>query len=321
MLRKGHFLLLVLLALIGFVSANRQPRACPRVRVVRPEWLYGEWSDWSPCSKTCGGGGLQHRRRQCADNNPGCLASETRPCGQRPCAPGWSEWCEWEGCRATCGTGERMRVRFCEGGTLRCPGKDFQISRCNAGVPCPGFYDWSSWSQCSTSCGMGVRHRERTCFDEYECRGNKTEAQACNEGPCNRYRHGQWSGPCDGGTMHRQRQCHPSREHCPGTDVERQRCNDFPCHSQHRLPRPFDPRRVSSAHCVWTTWTGWSGCSAPSHYRCDGPEQGRGQRWRQRYCVRADVRSECEHHNRCDGSGQQTEVCALDPRSDPCRRG
>ncbi|KAI6204496.1 hypothetical protein M3Y94_00680800 [Aphelenchoides besseyi] len=162
---------------------SRSTRACPRVAVIPgPEWRFGEWSFWSECSRSCGPQGVRQRRRQCAASNPNCQTHESQRCNQRPCALGWSEWCEWEACRASCGSGERQRIRFCEGGTLRCPGKDFQISRCNAGVPCHGFHEWSAWTRCSKSCGLGEQRRERQCFDERLCRGNRIETRRCNEG-------------------------------------------------------------------------------------------------------------------------------------------
>ncbi|CAD5233969.1 unnamed protein product [Bursaphelenchus xylophilus] len=99
------------------LALHRERRACPRIVRVEPR-PYGEWSRWSSCSKTCGGGGIQHRRRQCVVEN--CQTSESRACGNIPCALGWSEWCEWGHCRATCGQGERMRIRYCEAGRVYC---------------------------------------------------------------------------------------------------------------------------------------------------------------------------------------------------------
>ncbi|KAI6180169.1 Thrombospondin type 1 domain protein [Aphelenchoides besseyi] len=278
---------------------SRSPRACPRVAVIPgPEWRFGEWSFWSECSRTCGPQGVRQRRRQCAASNPNCQTHESQRCNQRPCALGWSEWCEWEACRATCGSGERQRIRFCEGGTLRCPGKDFQISRCNAEVPCHGFHDWSAWTRCSKSCGLGEQRRERQCFDERLCRGSRIETRRCNEGPCVR-RVADWSAwsrcdrDCDGGLSTRRRV----------DEVETRRCNEQPCGLYRR--------------CQWTTWTPWSACRVAQNYDCRRPS-GIGERRRERFCVGRTRAENCKWS--CNGEAEKRENCRLDPRNNPCNR-
>lgn len=58
------------------------------------------WSEWTPCSSSCGGG-AQGRTRQCARSNPlDCpqqLEQETRTCNYQPCETGSTSGkiCEW----------------------------------------------------------------------------------------------------------------------------------------------------------------------------------------------------------------------------------
>jgi hypothetical protein len=61
-----------------------------------------EWSDWSECSKSCGGG-TRTKVRQCVnqrdkDGNP-CKVDlvDTEACNLNPC-PEWTEWTPWTEC-------------------------------------------------------------------------------------------------------------------------------------------------------------------------------------------------------------------------------
>ena len=62
-----------------------------------------QWSDWSPCSQTCGGG-LSLRTRECVlplERAAGCdgEAREERECNNNLC-PVWTEWTDWSACTA-----------------------------------------------------------------------------------------------------------------------------------------------------------------------------------------------------------------------------
>jgi hypothetical protein len=78
-----------------------------------------EWTAWSTCSATCGGGTPQSRTRfivtpasnggqDCPDMNQ--IAS----CGLEECPVDcvFGEWMEWSPCSATCGGGTQSRTRF-----------------------------------------------------------------------------------------------------------------------------------------------------------------------------------------------------------------
>lgn len=109
---------------------------------------WSQWSSWSPCSLSCGGG-RQHRSRQCNSPAPRgtgrtCLdkGKDWRPCNVAPCVAGgrWSCWSDWTRC--DCGnrnedaaTAMRTRSRQCrtEDGleAIGCPGQQQQEQECD----------------------------------------------------------------------------------------------------------------------------------------------------------------------------------------------
>ncbi|ULT83491.1 hypothetical protein L3Y34_012609 [Caenorhabditis briggsae] len=102
------------------------------------------WSDWSPCSASCGFG-VQTRDRTCSSPEPRggqlCtgLAHQTSLCDLPACdheSDGeWSAWNEWSGCMGNCGFGTRTRVRACVSppashGGQPCFGRSSEITEC-----------------------------------------------------------------------------------------------------------------------------------------------------------------------------------------------
>jgi len=129
------------------------------------EWT--QWSAWSSCSQTCGGG-ERTRNRKCysiggslpgigprTGNRPGCRGKGTEriSCGNNQCSvTEWTQWSAWSSCSRTCGGGERTRERNCKsiGGSLsikprtqlrivnrHCRGEGTEESSCGNNQ-CPG---------------------------------------------------------------------------------------------------------------------------------------------------------------------------------------
>ncbi|KAF6769316.1 hypothetical protein AHF37_11847 [Paragonimus kellicotti] len=175
-------------------ACNRGP--CP----VNGGW--GEWSPWSHCSKSCGGG-QRRRTRRCDHPAPAyggedCPANgymEVSDCQDVPCPVNgeWSNWSSWSACSRTCGIGLQTRERECSqpspqfGGRL-CPGSAKEVRTCEVNRPgssvaCPGsgasdpalpystWTEWSAWSTCEPDCLFtvprsqlgGWQRRTRTC--------------------------------------------------------------------------------------------------------------------------------------------------------------
>ncbi|XP_046396298.1 semaphorin-5B [Ischnura elegans] len=127
---------------------SRMTRACPRPKCSSdndPGSDWGCWSEWSPCSATCG---LGMRRR-------------TRLCNPRPPPPGVDVHSMPVRCEGPSTGEEPCEMPTCE--SLR------------------GWGDWSVWSECDDG---GEQHRRRRCLlapgvGGEVCRGPQMQARMC----------------------------------------------------------------------------------------------------------------------------------------------
>ncbi|XP_022783430.1 coadhesin-like [Stylophora pistillata] len=288
-------------------SCNTQN--CP----VNGGWT--QWTQWSACDKTCGGGN-SNRHRQCTNPPPQnggktCPGNknEYRSCNSQGCPVngGWSAWGQWSGCSKTC-DGQRTRHRSCTNPSpsnhgASCPGSRVQSEACNVGK-CPGPVDgswtaWSEWSTCTKSCSGGTQRRTRSCTNPKPAHGGKScvggteESQQCNKQACPV--DGGWtpwnswtecSATCGGGTRSRTRACTnppPSGDGsgCIGSYVEVEQCKTHSC----PVNGKFSP------------WTQWQQCSKT----CGGGTQTRTRR--------CDSPSPSNGGKACTGDTFQTREC------------
>ena len=104
---------------------------------------YGQWSEWSECSKLCGGGTRRMERPCLAASFRRCTEELviTEDCNTDSCkGPGlWGEWSEWSKCTASCSGGQRRRYRSCQGAEIGAEGCNTipeEIENCNI-FACP----------------------------------------------------------------------------------------------------------------------------------------------------------------------------------------
>ena len=115
-------------------GSQRRERACVATRAVgslfcpgpgdeqqecgtEPCPIWTEWTEWAPCTRSCGGGQTTQRRECVLPRSGGELGCEGEPIREGECntqtCPSWGPWTEWTECSATCGGGSWTKTRQC----------------------------------------------------------------------------------------------------------------------------------------------------------------------------------------------------------------
>lgn len=296
---------------------------------------YSEWSKFSECNATCGGG-IMVRKRSCNNPEPqhggkNCkglgTAVEEKNCNSFPCPldGGYSHWSNFTSCSVTCGGGEQTRIRSCTNPVPCCGGRNcehlgpsVETRKCNT-CKCVidgGYSEWCSFTACSVTCGGGVSYRTRTCTGPPPENGGRScdslgpdiETQECNTEECpidgNFTKWGNWSecsATCGDGLRIRTRTCIlPSPQYggknCSELGLtETQGCNPYPC----------------SIDGNYSKWTEWSECSAT----CGG-----GFRSRARNCTKPSPRHGGKNCSEL-GPANETQECHTHGCPPPCTGG
>ena len=103
------------------LGSSKDEKPC-FLKICPMDGKYGQWTGFSTCDKTCGGG-KQFRTRVC--NNPPAAfggkncegpSKHEQSCNTEECPAvhgGFSEWSAFGACSVTCGEGKKSRSRSC----------------------------------------------------------------------------------------------------------------------------------------------------------------------------------------------------------------
>ncbi|XP_071151058.1 uncharacterized protein [Mytilus edulis] len=161
---------------------------------------YTDWSAWSVCTVSCGGG-TQDRTRSCTNpvqqyggNDCSQIGSdyEQEACNTQVCIidGAWSQWGNFGQCSVTCGGGQYTRSRTCsdpypQNGGLSCSGDSSEFTNCNTQA-CPtassGQYVQlcpSGWFTCATGSSNCIEDGFKCdCMDDCGDASDETENYA-----------------------------------------------------------------------------------------------------------------------------------------------
>eukprot|EP00929_Paragymnodinium_shiwhaense_P074672 TRINITY_DN38225_c0_g1_i1.p1 TRINITY_DN38225_c0_g1~~TRINITY_DN38225_c0_g1_i1.p1 ORF type:complete len:1691 (+),score=329.54 TRINITY_DN38225_c0_g1_i1:637-5073(+) len=238
-----------------------------------------DWTPWTKCSVSCGGG-MQHRARHvavpAAHGGKGCETDvdQLRMCNQQPCRKpvdcSMGDWADWAQTKTfTGGLGnqlERVREVIVEGmdGGKACVGALHELKPFKGSIDCL-FSAWAAWDKCDKTCDGGQQMRLRELLhgnmnDGKGCNDMLSEVQGCNTKPCKPIvdcemgPFGPWSNcsrACGSGTQTRTRAVQTYARNggkgCKNSTSETKTCKLAAC---------------STVDCKWSDWTKWGGCSA-----------------------------------------------------------
>eukprot|EP00929_Paragymnodinium_shiwhaense_P097590 TRINITY_DN59225_c0_g1_i1.p1 TRINITY_DN59225_c0_g1~~TRINITY_DN59225_c0_g1_i1.p1 ORF type:complete len:1427 (-),score=228.70 TRINITY_DN59225_c0_g1_i1:32-4312(-) len=281
-------------------------RACPL------DCSWGQWTQWTACSKSCGRGFATRYRSLAQAATAGgrmCDGSRkhTQECMPTACPRDcvWSAWTEWDACAATAGEGVQRRSRrvvvAAQLGGAECAGGRFGSRGCEAWMPVDCLWgEWKPWTSCSASCGEGHRIRLRQLLRDAQaggaaCQGSGKMVASCQletcPADCIWKKWGDWSScsaSCGGGRRERSR------------GFQREASGGVACVGE-RLQSDVCGAKLCSVDCLWAAWNQWSGCSTSC---------GEGGR-----STRSRVALEVAAYGGlpCDGSDSEARQCAQLP--------
>jgi len=264
-----------------------------------------DWSSWTECSKSCGGGQQERKRhiRQAPNHGgaacPAKNTTELQPCGMVSCANfsdacidgKWDDWSEWGACTASCKGGVKYRHRtvaefpnYC-GKQLEDGLGDRQYESCHTDVSCGDsdceLYEWNDWRGCNSQCD-GVSRRERKIKNRAsgkgaECDSELEQVKTCNPSSetagCEQYvpvdcEYGEWTHT-DCTTTCGKGQWTRTR----AVKVQAKH-GGVPCNSTLVAISPCEGQKECPVpepkDCTWEDWSDWGACS-----QCTGGERKR----------------------------------------------
>ncbi|XP_057217924.1 A disintegrin and metalloproteinase with thrombospondin motifs 9 [Triplophysa rosa] len=281
-----------------------------------------EYSPWSECSRSCGGG-TRRRNAVCgksakSGDDSKCNAQDklsVQPCNEFQC-PQWKTG-EWSECLVTCGKGYKHRQTWCQFAEERLDDHFCDSSKPESVQACQqqecASWQVGSWGPCTSTCGPGYQRRAVKCvvgsygtvMDDMECNAatRPTDTQDCELSQCpvthpvapetkamsypglkTQWRFGSWT-PCSATCGKGSRMRYVSCRDQQGGVAEESACS--------HLPKPPAKEVCSIVACGQWKVQEWTACSVSC---------GHGKTTRQVVCVNFNDQvaetSECDMDDR-----------------------
>uniref|UniRef100_A0A915HHL4 Sema domain-containing protein n=1 Tax=Romanomermis culicivorax TaxID=13658 RepID=A0A915HHL4_ROMCU len=260
-------------------APNKNGKSCfgPGVQIANCT-LHGSWavwSDWSPCSASCGSS-VRSRKRSCSSPAPSF--------GGRVCL------------------GLDVQQEFCP--FAACPLPTLP--------PIDGAWStWSQWDPCSKLCNGGFQKRERSCenpvpmYNGKPCVGNTMEYRSCNIETCPEVKIlSEWT-PWLPSNITRSKlvqfkrfrlTCKSAVDDSSLLSVSSFRTEEKICHSNAKTCEEMNITNIDGA---WSQWTQWSQCTNP----CNN-----GTQYRTRSCSSP---APIGHGLPCEGHAKELRHCNM----------
>ncbi|XP_033639811.1 SCO-spondin-like [Asterias rubens] len=268
---------------------------------------WNPWTEWTPCSVSCGIGQRLRDRSFIQSVNGGmdCNSAESNEeefCNTEPCTTdgNWSPWGAWADCDVTCNGGTSFRYRNCsdpppKNGGKECEGVPIETKACNSQKcenNCQGgrIYDEVCATRCPSTCAdlqVGSLCIEESCEPGCRCPDDMLE----QDGECILQR------TCD---------CWDAdgNRHAPGS-VTTEDCQNCTClngrYTCDELPCAVD--------CGWTLWSRWTSCSKT----CGSGSQMRFRSANNPLAFNGGLE--------CIGESQEEQTCNIDDCPSGCIHG
>ncbi|KAM4677962.1 LOW QUALITY PROTEIN: SCO-spondin-like [Discoglossus pictus] len=275
---------------------------------------YGLWSDWGPCSVSCGGG-HRHRNRTCTERDPNgaSCGNETREverCNTLPCPADCelSDWTEWSECSVSCGGGLSERNR------------SVLVTADPGGQPCPSplhLHKTCNTHNCTLECSEGQVYSDCANSCPHTCADLQLGTECLNEGceagcscPAGQVLQGDDCVTPENCTCSLQLSTNllwtvnltmedRSKEYDPGTVIYVQ-CNNCTCYRG-----TFNCTQDNcNVDCEWSPWSDWSPCSGSC---------GTGGQTSHRH----QIQQRMYEGEECSGSPTRQRTCSLPDCSCP----
>ncbi|CAK8697419.1 unnamed protein product [Clavelina lepadiformis] len=246
---------------------------------------YGDWSEWMPCSESCGVGSTLRKKfligssdgnacqgfvmqRSACHNGP-CDVQQISDCTFLP-------WSAWMPCSVTCGKGETLRKRFLNRTVSAENCLEFEMEKNRCMVSCDvspvatqcTYTEWTQWMPCSSTCETFRKRALKIAPPDRYCKPFMMERRNCSSTECSRGTNTSRSEICEVSSWQPWGSCSVTcGRRGVATRTRQLLRSPFAPLSACEVPQLAQRKRCKPAtlkcprNCLLSTWSKWSKCN------------------------------------------------------------